>query len=382
MKIAILTQPLGKNYGGILQAFALQNVIIRLGHDVVIIDRQDNYPSFKLFLWRCASLIKCIIYKYIKGVSDVLILNPIGLNYITDKKLAYEYTQLQHFVDTYISKSKVIRTSFGVRSFLKKNKIDCVIIGSDQVWREEYSPCITDYFAGFLRSRDMIKLVAYAASFGLEQIPIALNTQYKCRNLLKRFDLISVRERTAVDLLRQEWGITSELVLDPTLLFDKSFYDKLIINHCKSKVGLFSYLLDNSDDKKQIVRNISEQLNISVETILLYPSNDDGNAGKLVPMLDWLYNIAKSEFVVTDSYHGCVFSILFNKQFVVVGNKNRGIDRFKTLLEMLDLSERMIYSSEQLSQSLIMELIDYTTINEVIKQKRKESLNFLKRSLL
>lgn len=381
MKIAILTQPLGKNYGGILQAYALQNILIRLGHDSVIIDRQDNYPSFKLLLWRLASFVKCLIKKHIKKDPNVLVLNPIAVDYITDRRLAYDYTKIEHFVNDNLVRSKVIRTSSGIRSFLIYSNIDCVIVGSDQVWREDYSPCITDYFGGFLKSYDNIRLISYAASFGLETIPIAQNNQQECNQLLRRFHSISVREKTALDLLYKEWSVDANLVLDPTLLFEKSFYEKLIEGYNGNKVGIFCYLLDDSNEKKQIIHKVSEVLQKEIEHILLYPKNNEGNAGQLESMLDWLYNISNSKYVVTDSYHGCVFAILFNKPFIVIANRKRGIDRFSTLLDMLTLSHRMVSSVEQVTTLLFEEDIDYTRVNEILKQRRIESMDFLKRSL-
>lgn len=381
MKIAILTQPLGKNYGGILQAYALQNILIRLGHDSVIIDRQDNYPSFKLLLWRLASLVKCFIKKHIKKDPNVLVLNPVAVNYITDRRLAYDYTKIEHFVNDNLVRSKVIRTSSGIRRFLIYSNIDCVIVGSDQVWREDYSPCITDYFGGFLRSDDNIRLISYAASFGLETIPIAQNNQQVCNRLLRSFHSVSVREKTAVDLLYNGWGIDAKLVLDPTLLFEKSFYEKLIEGYIGKRISVFCYLLDDSIEKKRIIRKVSEVLQQEVEHILLYPKNNEGNAGRLESMLDWLYSISNSKYVVTDSYHGCVFAILFNKPFVVIANKKRGIDRFATLLDMLSLSHRMVSSVEQVTTLLFEEDIDYTRVNEILKQRRIESMDFLKRSL-
>lgn len=381
MKIAILTQPLGKNYGGILQAYALQNILIHLGHDSVIIDRQDNYPSFKLLLWRLASLVKCLIKKYIEKDPNILVLNPLAVNYITDRRLAYDYSQLECFINDNLFRSKVIRMSSEIRSFLVCNNIDCVIVGSDQVWREDYSPYITDYFGGFLKFEDNIRLISYAASFGLETIPIAPNKQPVCNQLLRRFHSISVREKNALDLLYNEWGIDAKLVLDPTLMFEKSFYEKLIGGYNGKWIGAFCYLLDDSREKKQIIHKVSEILQMEVEQILLYPKNNEGNAGQLESMLVWLYNISNSKYIVTDSYHGCVFAILFNKPFIVIANNQRGIDRFTTLLDMLSLRHRMVSSLEQVTASLLAESIDYTRVNEILKYRRAESIEFLKISL-
>lgn len=381
MRIAILTQPLGKNYGGILQAYALQQILLSLGYDTVVIDRQENYPSFKLMVWRIASVIKCIVSKYIRRDPNILIQSPISNNYITDKRLVYDYSELNDFVVQHIKRTNEIRTSSRIKRFLIKNNIHRVIVGSDQVWREEYSPCITDFFGSFLCSCEGIRIVSYAASFGLETIPISINKQPQCRALLNRFHSVSVRENSAVRLLQKEWNINAELVLDPTLLLERSMYENLIDKRRESKVGLFYYILDESNEKQQIANKISDMLNIDIEQISLYPRDDFGNAGKLSSISDWLYCVAHSKFILTDSYHGCVFSIIFNKPFIVIANRERGIDRFKTLLDSLALSHRLVYSSNQISEELLEENVNYVEVNRLLYSKIQESLDFLKKAL-
>ena len=168
MKIAILTQPLGKNYGGILQAYALQQILQSLGHEAVIINRVDNYPSFKLLIWRFASFVKCFIAKYLKNDRSIRLISPLSLEYITDTRLVYDYSELNEFIYRNIIRTKEIRSSNKLRRYLLRNGYEAIVVGSDQVWREEYSPCITDFFGGFLQNNDRLKLIAYAASFGLD----------------------------------------------------------------------------------------------------------------------------------------------------------------------------------------------------------------------
>ena len=115
--------------------------------------------------------------------------------------------------------------------------------------------------------------------------------------------------------------------------------------------------------------------------VFLYPKNDSGYAGRLESMSDWLCYISNSRYVVTDSYHGCVFSIIFNKPFIVLANHKRGIDRFTTLLDLVGLRNRMIHSREQLTKSLIEEQIDYSRVNNILNLRKIECLNYLKRSL-
>lgn len=381
MKIGIMTQPLRKNYGGILQAYALQKTLLNLGHESVIINRVDGYPSAKLLLWRLASLLKCVFLKYVFGNGNVKFINPLSNEYITDSRKAYDYSNLDDFIANNLKISSMKRTSRAVRSYLIKESLDCIVVGSDQVWREEYSPKITDYFGGFLSSNDDVKLVAYAASFGIDSIPISNEKQSVCSELLRHFSAISVREKSAKILLRDMWNIKSDVVLDPTLLLTKSDYESLINGYENGVVQIFSYMLDETEEKKHIVNRVSNLLGQDVVQTFLYPRNELGYAGKLTSMQEWLYNISKASFVVTDSYHGCLFSIIFNKPFLIIANNKRGIGRFETILTTLKLDHRLICSLDQVCESLLYERLDYKSVNTIIKSLRQKSLSFLKNSL-
>lgn len=382
MKIAILTQPLGKNYGGVLQAYALQQLLQNWGHDTVILDRVDHYPSCKLFIWRLASLFKCLFYKYVKKDPYIRIISPISLDYITDKRLLYDYSELDLFISKHIIKTKRIRRSNALRKYLLNHGCDLVIVGSDQVWREDYSPCVTDYFGYFLKTKDKVRIISYAASLGQDTLLISENKKHLCGRLLKGFNAVSVRENSAVTVIRNAWGIEPKLVLDPTLLLNKIYYERLIETQERADSNyIFSYILDEASEKMRIINEVSNILRLNVKQILLYPHNEQGNAGKLTSMSKWLSSILDSQFVVTDSYHGCVFAIIFNKPFVVIANKNRGIDRFKTLLGMVNLTNRLIYSISDITETLIKESIDYAEVERIILENRRDSIKFLKSAL-
>ena len=383
MKIAILTQPLGKNYGGILQAYALQQTLQGLGHEAVVINRVNNYPSSKLLIWRLASFLKCFVARYLKKNVSIRLISPLSLEYITDARLVYDYSELQDFICRNIVRTKEIRSSNKLRKYLLRNGYEAIVVGSDQVWREEYSPCITDFMGGFLRKNDQLRLIAYAASFGLDILPISSNKIVLCGQLLKRFKAISVRERSAINLLKDTWGVESRIVLDPTLLLDKVFYERLANGSItSSNSDIFCYLLDESPEKIQIIQKVSDVVGNNINQILLYPQDVNGSAGKLTSITQWIDSINKSQFVVTDSYHGCVFSIIFNKPFIVIANRKRGIDRFRTLLDIVHLTNRLIYTADELSEDLIEEEINYDTVNAIIKRYKYDSIDFLQNELV
>ena len=224
MKIAILTQPLRINYGGILQAFALQTVLKRMGHEVIVVNREyndyetyknTNIPkiSFGLFLLRLFSILKTFI-RILLGNREYVVMSPFSGRYSV---LWKGYTVLP-FVKNNINRSKEIRYSLVLSKYLQNNKFDCIIVGSDQVWRPKYSPCLTDFFLKGIKDETKIKKIGYAVSFGTDKWEYTYDETKECTQLVKKFDAISVREQSAVKLCKENFGIDAIHLLDPTLL--------------------------------------------------------------------------------------------------------------------------------------------------------------------
>ena len=230
MKIAILTQPLctnhGGNYGGILQAYALQNILKQYGHNVITLNRLKGYPSIKELFYRIGSFFKCLIRIYIKGNHDYVLRNPfLKGDYIVNNIPLFNNDALAKFINDNISMSKTLYSTHAIKSYIKSNQIECCIVGSDQVWREIYSPNITNYFCDFLGSHKNIKRYAYAASFGTSQNPISKHKLEKCIKYLKLFDKVSVREKSGISYLEKVFHYNdAETVLDPTFLLSTNHY--------------------------------------------------------------------------------------------------------------------------------------------------------------
>lgn len=377
MKIGILTQPLRNNYGGILQAHALQALLKSMGHDAIIINRQYAYPPNGLLLRRFLSLFKCIIRRYLLGNKNVNIANPFDRHY-ADRGWTYDFSMLRKFVKHEIRQSRPLRSSKAVAKYVKKQQFDCFIVGSDQVWREEYSPCITDYFLGFLPDDCKAKKIAYAASFGVSVDPIESNLD-ECTKLVCRFEAISVREESGVKLMKEIFDLDARLVLDPTLLMDAWHYRALVNKEDVKPSGVVSYILDETSEKQDIIDNITNEVGSIYTRILLFPFRNRCENPKSVSVSQWLAAIDNAEFVVTDSFHGCVFSIIFKKKFVALGNKERGLDRFISLLGRLGLQDRLVCSFEEFERrkDALMTAPDYAAVDLKLDNWRKESLDFL-----
>lgn len=377
MKIAILTQPLRTNYGGILQAYALQTVLQRRGHEVVIINREyQDYPSIKLLCLRVGAILKSIIRRYILGKKEYIIMNPFSSLFRTK----WDGYIVQPFVKKKVCQSPEIRNSESMRRYFAKEKFDCYIVGSDQVWRSCYSPCITDFFLKSVPDDSSALRIAYAASFGTDQWEMTSFETEECAHLAKIFDAISVREESGVSLCKQHLGVDAVHLLDPTLLLDVEDYIKLFNESGvpKSSGNLFCYVLDKNPVVDNII-NILEEDGFTPLYANLDTTPTTGNPRPVqLTIEEWLRGFYDADFVVTDSFHACVFSILFNKPFVVYGNIDRGISRVQSLLKMFNLNGRLVCSTDEFiaNKDRIVGLSN-AMLNDILNSLREDSLAFI-----
>lgn len=381
MKIGILTQPLHANYGGVIQAWALRQTLEKLGYEPTTINFRYWRASLTIgrIALNLASFAKTIVYKILRGDSKRVLRSPISRDYHSD--------DIPLYCDLKFIKNKIKITPavYGPEEFnnwIRKHDddFDAYIVGSDQVWREIYSPDIETFFLNFLAPDDKRKKIAYAASFGVEEGYIGEGKLPNCIELLKRFDAVSVREEGGLRILKDVFHRDNGLrVLDPTLLLPKEDYAKIIKpkDRCNDEY-LAAYILDENEDKEKIADELKTALNLPAKNIHLY-----SGGGKLPTVSKWLSMFADAEFVVTDSFHGCVFSIIFQKPFVAIGNEQRGLDRFTSLLSMFGLMDRLVLTWEefQAKKDGLLQPIDYVEVDKILQQERQKSLAFLRAAL-
>ncbi len=360
-----------------MQNWALQQVLLKLGHTPVTIDRGYNYPRKSLLFRRCLSLLKCLVYKYLFGRRELIICNPFAEVYITKRDLQYDISQLQEFVRSNVAVSPKKRSSKALCRYIRRNDIDCVLVGSDQVWREEYSPYIEDYFLGFLPENSKIRKVAYAASFGVSENFISEKHLYRCISLASNFDALSVREESGVKIMKDVFGLKAKQVLDPTLLLSADEYLKLIESKDIINGGLVTYILDENDEKSAIINSIGKPVK---QMTISPPHYKNGDKRQLVSISEWLGAFAGASFVITDSFHGCVFSIIFKKPFIVIANRDRGLDRFNSLLNQLHVKDRLILNLDEFLEKheCFLSPINYTQVCQCLDVENKDSLEYLK----
>lgn len=257
-------------------------------------------------------------------------------------------------------------------------------MGSDQIWRPIYIPPAwgedkTVAFLGFAREWN-VKRYTYGASFGVDtwDFPRAYEPDYAA--LAQTFNAVSVREDSGVTLCRDHLGVDAVHVLDPTMLLPKEHYVNLYktASTPQSNGTLLAYILDANPQITTLVEHIAHQRGLKPFSVnRKEPQQCHSPQDRIYPSVEsWLRGFADAQFVVTDSFHGCVFSILFNKPFVTTSNINRGNARIESLLRMFGLENHLVHNVEEYDART-----DYALASEVqtrLDRLRIKSMDFLK----
>lgn len=379
MKVGVLTLPLHANYGGNLQAWALMTVLRRMGHDVWLIDM----ARYRTRSWRIPLILaKRMLLKYGLRRSDVV----VGKGLLDGRRRARYEGHARRFIADHIKpRTQIFHSTEQLSREIREENFDAIVVGSDQVWRPEYAPNVEDYFLGFLADTKKIRRVSYAASFGTSEWRFSHEQSARCSALLKKFNAVSVRELSATTLCREKFDVEASHVVDPTLLLDADDYLELLpaqerASHTAGK--LFVYLLDKDPSKQGVLNAILRKTGLSSFDVHAGTSNDDAPDMNIAPPIErWIQGFRDADFVFTDSFHGCVFSILFNKPFIVYGNPHRGLARFESLLGMFNLAQRMIDRAEAVEDLLDQPPIDWRKVMDILNAQRVKSRQFLVNAL-
>lgn len=371
MRIAIVTLPLHTNYGGLLQAYALKRCLEDMGHEATVLDRKVKMPLPAAWKAPFIYMKRLVCGKPLPEVFR-------ELKYRRDYPVFA--AKVQRFTDEHISP----RMIDGLRD-VKEGEYDAFIVGSDQVWRPLYFGRIEDAFLEFTKDWDVVRM-SYAASFGTENLEYEYETIQRCTALLERFNAVSVRESSAVTMC-EEWLDCDRAVhvLDPVMLLDADTYRALASSasehRCEGKV--VTYILDRTPEKQAVVDFMArvsgcEVADLSVRSDMKLPPSE-----RVVPPVeDWLAGFMDARCVVTDSFHGCVMSILFHKPFVAVGNSRRGMARLESLLEMFGLDMRLVQGIDPEDDGeFFLSDPDWAAVDAVLENERMKSVSFLREGL-
>lgn len=367
MKVAILTQPLRTNYGGILQNYALQQCLQDMGHEPYTLDliRDLRFPFWKV----PGRLVKAALGR--SPFSRVL----YEINYQKDYKLFTAHTR--RFVSEHIR----LYPCHNLSKELSCGSFDAYIVGSDQVWRPDYNDIgnmFLDFTAGW-----PVRRIAYAASFGTDKWTFSPEQTRLCASLASAFDALSVREASGIRLCREYLDSTAVQMPDPALLLPQERYAALAAGTQEAVQGgtLFVHLLDSTAHKREVIRNLAAR-----EGLTPFSCNQSAPEDRLdipieqriqPPVEQWLRSMMSADRVVTDSFHATVFAIILGKRFCVLENPERGLTRIRSLLELFGLQD-CLYNGEG---DWTFPEIDYDSVSSKLEKYRTEGLAFLKRAL-
>ena len=359
MKIGIVTQPLLNNYGGVLQNFALQQTLRKLGHEPITIDYTPQMTRGRFVkLW-----VRGLFYNLFHTTKRELLKSRV-----THRRHRY----FAEFIEKNISTTRCVH-KYSPR-LVTEYQLEAVITGSDQVWRPCYNRrVLTNMFLDFVPGGSGAKKIAYAASFGVDNWEYKPSNERKCRKLAQRLDAVSVRESSGVALCSDYLHIEATEVLDPTLLLAADDYKAVCANVPKSEDRyVAAYILDATPEKVEYVKQEAERRGVSYR---IYGAGSDVS----LSVEEWLALFRDAESVVTDSFHGCAFSTIFRKDFVAIINRDRGASRFVSLLGKFDMLDRVIIDST--CGELPTESVKWDRIEEILKSWQAHSLNYLSKNL-
>lgn len=381
MKIGIITfWESNDNYGQVLQCYALQQQLIDLGHKPFLIKytplQKINQTSLAEKFWKLIQIYP--IFQKLWRMQKM------------KKAKAFAGKNMQRrfdeFRETYIITNDIVY--YGL-SNIQSNppNADCYLCGSDQVWsmlldNDENQA----YYLNF--GSKNIKRIAYAASFGRDVYPIGLNG--RLHDMLRRFDAVSVREKTGIDIC-EKVGVQAVDVLDPTLLLSIKEYVQVIEKPSINERYFYTYSLNVNSEKDLCWNELLEYAtlrgfkSVSTTSSGYFMGQEICSKTKYVyaTIPQWLGLIQNAEFVATTSFHGVAFCLIMHTNFIYFplnGTHSRGNSRVVSLLDSLGLHEK-VFSDNITVKQCIEYPIDWNTVEMKLCGKKKTSINFLKNSL-
>lgn len=365
MKIATITFHRAHNYGAVLQAYALQNYLILSGYDTEILDYSLNEIQYQYNLIYTSYHPK----KYRRLLSCIKNIIKLPLKIGKLKR----YNKFNNFINKKLILSKKIRSYKKLNSF--SNKYDVIIVGSDQVWNPEVTKGINPYFFLDFGSSDKIR-ISYAASIGKSEL--TKEEKKDIRKKIKKFNSVSVRENDAAKILSESFDRSIAVVIDPTLLLTRKDYKKI-----EEKVeNLENYILVYTTEMSQKIIDFAKKLSKynNLKIVSLNRVNEKEWEYFEASPGEFLTLIKNAKYVITNSFHGTCFSIIYEKDFIVIPHTTRGV-RITELLDKSNLSDRIIKSNIDASLKIIYHKIDYKIVNESLKSHINFSKKFLNNSL-
>lgn len=391
--VLIITHRLVNNYGAILQAYALQEILRRMGYKPETL----NYCT-RTWIYRPLSVTRRVLsfFKRLflnRRPYDVSSLQKLHSKQQFEEWKTHESMNL-HIANDFIHEHITLTREFDLpheEGDLRKLCYKNYIVGSDQVWR---GVCYINSdlpFLGFTKNFRSVQRIAYAASFGIDHFDITGFpglSRKDITKMLRRFNAVSVREADGIAICRNELDIKNAVQMpDPTFLLQKEDYISLIHEKYPGTIAkqdyILSYILDFTQEKENILQRVAEFRGKPIRKFVLASrtAQEGMPTTAMSPsVFGWLKGFFEADCIVTDSFHGTVFSILFQKDFIVLLNQDRGLSRIYSLLQSCNLSDRIVSDSGN-CVFVLKNKADFSDAEKMQRDSRIKALDFLKKNL-
>ena len=384
MKIGLVAVTYKDNFGSALQTYATQYVLEKLGYDTRIFEIKGVHRSImiKKLLYYAFRLFNPVEAKYL--FANLSSRSRKKASVFSDQYAQNMKERHQIYLDFYNKWYKMLPKVRGWNGLQKlAAEMDAVVVGSDQLWRPSN---IIGCFFTLEFVPDDIKKIAFSTSFGVPELPERLYRHAK--KFLSRIEHISVREYSGASIVKNICGREAKVVCDPTMLLSAEEWMHIQIEKPFAEGEyILMYMMGDNPEQREFVQKLSRATGYRIIGLLhgaTYMSYDEDIADEKP------YNVGPSEFinliryaqyVITDSYHGTVFSILHSKKFFSFrrwpdGSRFSANDRLYTLLKFTGLQGRLLDGRESI-EACVKEKIDYNLVLEKVLQKRNESMDFL-----
>ncbi len=384
MKIGIITVQKAPNYGAVLQCYALWKYFVLQGVTTEVIDlyRKEHNGYIESSIYKAYPKNRPLL-KTIKSI--VLAFMPFLSNYkrkenAYKKKNKIKYDEWNNAFDRFNNRIHYSKPYYSIDELYRNPpEYDIYMTGSDQLWNPTQSYSIEPYFLTFVRNGG--KKISYATSIGQENLSDNVFNDYK--SWIKEYDFISLREQSAIDLLQPFSEKNIERTIDPTLLIDSSEWHEIAIKP-KDIDYVFCYTLHPNMDLLNYAVKFSESKGMKL-IYWVHGFKDDLDLGNnvigrfVISPEEWIGYIKHASYVITDSFHGSVFSIIFHKEFYtfIPQNNTRG-SRIRDLFSMLNLENRLLDDLCIIGETSEP---NYREVDEIIQKERTKSISFLENVL-
>lgn len=369
MKVGIISIHSAHNYGSVLQAYALQEELKKFNDDVKIINYRPNYfdTQYKMFSIK--------VYKRYKGIINKIL--HLGWRILKFKSRYIKYKKFESYMKDRYDLTKKYKT---YRELEKANfDFDVIFCGSDQIWNTDITEGFDkSFYLGFADERTV--KASYAASVGRKTIDLKYEDEYK--KYIGRMDFIALREEESKNIIQKYTTKPITITVDPTLLIAKEEWDE-ISNKSKMNIQdkyILVYILEENQEFVKIVNAISEFLGIGVISLSKKIRFNNETIYPEAGPEDFVRLFKNAEFVITNSFHGTVFSLIYEKKNCIIPHKKTGA-RMCNLMKKAGLEERIIANYDDLNLEEINKDIDYNKVKENLNIEREVAENYIRNVL-